>query len=291
MTDSKPVIAVVGPGAVGGLVAWFLHRGGANVVVVGRPASVERITARGLHVSSTLFGEATENVPASQTVPHGASVILAVKTFGLADTLPLIAQSQPREVLSVMNGVGHTEVLAQHLAGIPVASGSISVEATRTADGSIEHKSPFVRIAVPSSAEDFASAQALADTEAELTVQGTDAEVLWSKFRFLAPMALLTSYWQTTLGEALTKDPKLTEALLTEVVACEIANGVADTVEALTRTLGSLPATMHSSLQNDLAAGRISELDSIGGELLRQAQRHGLQTPTIETIVADLTAR
>lgn len=289
MVEESSVIAVVGPGAVGGLLAWLLHRAGANVVVVGR--SVERIASRGIDVTSDMFGGGTEPVPARSTVPEGASVVLTVKTPGLAETLELVAQSRPRDVLSLMNGVGHEEVLAQRLENVPVAAGSIAVEALRTADGTIEHKSPFLRVTVPERASTFPSVRALAATAAELTVGGTDVEVLWAKFRFLAPMALLTSYWQAPVGEALARDVDLTDAVLAEVVACEVAVGVPDTVESLAATLASLPATMRSSLQGDLAAGRPSELDSIGGELIRQGQRHGVATPAVEKVVAELSAR
>src|SRR5690625_3077225 len=205
MVEESSVIAVVGPGAVGGLLAWLLHRAGANVVVVGRPQAVERIVSQGLRVTSGMFGGGTEPVPARSTVPEGASVVLTVKTPGLAETLELVAQSRPRDVLSLMNGVGHEEVLAQRLENVPVAAGSVAVEALRTADGTIEHKSPFLRVTVPERASTFPSVRALAATAAELTVGGTDVEVLWAKFRFLAPMALLTSYWQAPLGEALAK--------------------------------------------------------------------------------------
>lgn len=289
MVEESSVIAVVGPGAVGGLLAWLLHRAGANVVVVGR--SVERIASRGIDVTSDMFGGGTESVPARSTVPEGASVVLTVKTPGLAETLELVAQSRPRDVLSLMNGVGHEEVLAQRLENVAVAAGSIAVEALRTADGTIEHKSPFLRVTVPERASTFPSVRSLAATAAELTIGGTDVEVLWAKFRFLAPMALLTSYWQAPVGEALARDVDLTDAVLAEVVACEVAVGVPDTVESLAATLASLPATMRSSLQGDLAAGRPSELDSIGGELIRQGQRHGVATPAVEKVVAELSAR
>lgn len=269
--------------------AWLLHRAGANVVVVGRAASVEAINAHGLRVNSSAFGEGTEFIPARESVPEGASVILTVKTFGLDDSLKLIAASKPRDVLSLMNGIGHGEALAERLEGIPVAAGSIAVEAIRSADGVIQHKSPFARLVVPSSSGEFASVRALTETPVELTVGGTDAEVLWRKFRFLAPMALLTSYWQTELGEALERDTALTEAVLAEVVACEAADGVPDTVESLAATLSAFPPTMHSSLQADLAAGKPSELDSIGGELLRQAERHSIAVPAVKKIVARLS--
>ena len=77
--------------------------------------------------------------------------------------------------------------------------------------------------------------------------------------------------------------------LFAEVVACETADGVADTVDSLAATLSALPPTMRSSLQADLAAGRLSELDSIGGELLRLARRHNLAIPAVEKVIAMLS--
>lgn len=274
---------------MGGLLAWLLHRAGQNVVIVGRPASVEAITSQGVRVTSTLFGEGTEFVPARETVPEGASVILTVKTYALDDVLRSVAASSPSDVLSLLNGIGHREVLAGQLEGISVAAGSIAVESIRTSDGSIQHKSPFIRLAVPSGAGDFASVRALAQTPAELAVGGTDAEVLWRKLRFLAPMALLTSYWETALGEALDKDPALTSAVLADVVACEAADGVHDTVDSLAATLSSFPRTMRTSLQADLEAGNPSELDSIGGELLRRAERRNIAVPALNRVVAHLS--
>lgn len=291
MTEVNPVIAVVGPGAVGGLLAWLLHRAGVNIVVVGRHESVERINSQGIRVISSLFGEGTEFVPASEKMPDEACVILTVKAPGLGDTLAMIAESRPREVLSLMNGMGHMDVLYDQFQGVPIAAGSIAVEAARSEDGTIEHKSPFVRLTVPSSSSSFSSVRALAGTEAQITIGGTDAEVLWRKFRFLAPLALLTSVWQAPLGEALARDPSLTQALLAEVIACEVASGVPDTVESLMSALDALPPTMRSSLQADLASGRPSELDSIAGELIRQAEKHDLAIPALRQINAALLTK
>lgn len=44
------VFAVVGPGAVGGLLAWLLQRAGHEVVAVGRPGTVEAIRLSLIHI-------------------------------------------------------------------------------------------------------------------------------------------------------------------------------------------------------------------------------------------------
>jgi 2-dehydropantoate 2-reductase len=48
---------------------------------------------------------------------------------------------------------------------------------------------------------------------------------------------------------------------------------------------------MRSSLQSDLSAGRESEIEAIGGAVIRRAQEHGLPVPTTIKIVADLYHR
>ncbi len=50
-------------------------------------------------------------------------------------------------------------------------------------------------------------------------------------------------------------------------------------------------ATLGSSMQRDIAAGRAPELDAIPGSVLRAAARHGLSCPTIERLVAMIADR
>ena len=50
-------------------------------------------------------------------------------------------------------------------------------------------------------------------------------------------------------------------------------------------------ATLGSSMQRDIAAGRAPELDAIPGSVLRAAARHDLACPTIERLVAMIAQR
>jgi 2-dehydropantoate 2-reductase len=50
-------------------------------------------------------------------------------------------------------------------------------------------------------------------------------------------------------------------------------------------------ATLGSSMQRDIAAGRPPELDAISGAVLRAAARHGIECPTIERLVAMIVTR
>lgn len=287
MSDDT-VFAVVGPGAVGGLLAWLLHRAGRDVVAVARPATVEAIRAEGIEVRSAQFGDGVERVPADTVVPAGASVLLATKAYGLDAVLPDIAASRPVEVVSFLNGVEHVGPLRAALPGVPVAGASVAVSALRLSPTVIDHRSPFVNIEAPEAAAGFAAVRALEGAGPRVRARGTEAEVLWAKFRMLASLALLTSYWRQPAGSALSEDPELTEAVVAEIAACSTAEGVPATALDVMRVLGSVPGAMRTSLQEDLAAGAPSELDAIGGALLRIGERHGVPTPAIARIVAAL---
>lgn len=281
--------AVVGPGAVGGLLAWLLDRAGHDVVAVGRPATVAAIREHGIEVRSAQFGDGLRRVAADTVVPEGAHVVVATKAYGLADVLPGIAQARPAEVVSFLNGVEHMPLLRDALPGVPVTGASVAVSALRLSSAVIDHRSPFVNIEAPEAAAGSAVIAALHGAGPRVRVRGTEAEVLWGKFRLLAALALLTSYWRQPAGPALSEDPELTEAVVAEIVACSAAEGVPASELDLVRALHGVPGGMRTSLQEDLAAGAPSELDALGGALLRVGERHGVPTPGITRIVDALT--
>jgi 2-dehydropantoate 2-reductase len=285
---AEPVYAVVGPGAVGGLLGWLLHRAGHDVVMVGRPATVEAIRAEGIRVRSATFGDGVERMAASTEVPHGASVIVATKAYGLDDVLPGIVAARPAEVLSVLNGIEHMARLRDAMPSALVAGGSVTVSALRASLTVIDHRSPFLNVEAPDAAGDFAVVRALSGAGPRVRTGGTEAEVLWAKFRLLSALALLSSFWRQSAGPALSEDPELTEAVVSEIVACSTAEGVPASSLDLVRALHSVPGGMRTSMQEDLAADRPSELDALGGALVRAGARHGIPTPAIARIVAAL---
>lgn len=285
------VLAVVGPGAVGGLLAGLAHRAGKDVVAVGRPATIARLAREGITVRSGHFGDFHAAVPVAEQVPTEADVLLTVKTYGLPNVLEQLQASRTASVLAVLNGVDHARALRTALPGCSVASASVTVEAARDEDGVVVHRSPFVKLTVPQDAKAWPSVRAFEDAGVEVVPGGSEQEVLWRKFRFLAPLALLTSYWETDLGEALVRDRQLTAGVIAETAQVASREGLPTDADELTGILASLPQGMRSSLQRDLAAGAATELGALGGSLVRLAARHEVAAPTVDRVVAELLRR
>jgi 2-dehydropantoate 2-reductase len=290
-SPAGPVIAIVGAGAVGGLLAALLDRAGIDVVVVARPATARAISTDGLTIRSPHFGDGVSTVRVQQAIPSGASVIVATKAFALPAVVDAIRAASPTEVVSLLNGIDHLDLIRSAAPGALVAGASVAVEAIRLSPTVIDHRSPFLRLTVPGHAAESTSATAWRAAGLDVTMGGSDVEVLWAKLRFLAPMALLTSYWGTPIGAALDRDPALTSALLAEIAAIATGDGVPTEPELLTRALTALPRSMRSSLQNDLQTSRESELDAIGGALVRHGASSGVPTGTVQKLVAELAAR
>ncbi len=116
---------------------------------------------------------------------------------------------------------------------------------------------------------------------------------MWSKLVRLNALACTTSAHNKLLGEI-----RSTPALRTDLVAsieegCAVARAEGASIPA-DDPLGELTAahaTLGSSMQRDIAAGRAPELDAIPGSVLRAAARHGIACPTIERLVSTIAER
>ncbi|WP_425956596.1 ketopantoate reductase family protein [Xylanimonas sp. McL0601] len=298
MTDTP--LVVIGPGAIGGLVAALLEKAGHPVTVVGRPTTIAQVAEHGIAVESDRVGAWDVRPAASTEVPQLASVVVAVKAEGLAAAAAQLAVAEPIEVLSLLNGVEHLDALRAAAPSARVVGGTIAGEVLRTSaagDGplTVRHKGQLLRVTAPADAADLAAVRALQDTAADVALGGTQAQVLWLKLRFLAPLALLTSRAEAGIGAALTRDPADADALLAEIGAVATAEGVPTTGAELHGILAGFPPAMRSSLQADVEAGSPGELDAIGGAVLRRGRAHGLASPvlarTIEEIAAIATQR
>jgi 2-dehydropantoate 2-reductase len=297
-------IAVLGPGGVGGLLAALLERNGEQVIVVARESTAEVIAEHGLRVSSVSFGEFVAHPRALARLEEPVDVlIVATKASGLDAALERLS-AEPDLVLPLLNGLDHIAVLRRRFEGGSVLAGTIRVEADRPQPGVVVHSSPLLLVEMathdPAAAERMgALARALAEAGVKVRADWpisdrSEAQVMWSKLARLNALACTTSAYDKLLGEILST-PELRADLvgaIEESCAAGQAEGAADVDPD--KALGELErahATLGSSMQRDIAAGRIPELDAIPGAVLRAAQRHGLQCPTIEKLLALIRVR
>jgi 2-dehydropantoate 2-reductase len=290
-------IAVLGPGGVGGLLAGVLDRAGHEVTVVARESTAELIAERGIAIDSVTFGKFVSHPRAVARLEEPTdALIVATKAAGMSDALDRIVV-EPPVVLPLLNGLDHLAVLRRRFASDTVLAGAIRVEADRPEPGVVIHTSPFLLITmagVEALAPEIAELSgALGDAEVPFKALDSEPDVMWSKLVRLNALACTTSAYDKLLGE-IRSTPELRADLvgaMEEAAAAGRAEGADVDGKTAIAELEKAHATLGSSMQRDIAAGRTPELDAIPGSVLRAAARHGLSCPTIEKLVALIAVR
>ncbi|MEX5719060.1 ketopantoate reductase family protein [Geodermatophilus maliterrae] len=290
-------VAVLGPGGVGGLLAALLTQAGASVTCLAGARTVEVLRTHGLRVESRLLGVVTTRVEAAEQLTAPVDVCLVcVKATHLDAALERVPADVLGDALVVplLNGIEHVAELRRRRPHAAVVPAAIRVESTRVEPGVVRHDSPFVTIDLAPAAGLQERVVRLAGVleRAGVTVRTTndEAAVLWGKLAFLAPFALLTTSARAPVGRVREERREDLLALVHEVASVARAEGVPVDTDMVVAFFDSVPEGMRSSMQRDAAAGRPTELDAIGGAVVRAADRHGIAVPVTARYVAELRA-
>ena len=295
--------AVLGAGAIGGLVGTAVASLGEGVTVLVRPERLPGYPAN-LSVerpSGAIAITAPAKVAATLTNPVD-ELWIATKTYQLKTALQAV-QSLPRYVVPLLNGVDHVEFLrvhfgthfCPHFGNDRVLPATIAVEAERIAPGRFVQRSPFVNLNLAASGEQVLGAiiARLRDLEFTCRFIQNEQTLLWSKLCFLGPFALVTSASGMNKGE-IYADAEWKRKLISAMAeACAVAKASGAEVDPaqIQAIYDGLPSGIRSSMQKDLASRRQLELDAIGGPIVRGGERYGIDVSTTAALIAVIRAK
>ncbi|MCU0690164.1 MAG: 2-dehydropantoate 2-reductase, partial [Polyangiaceae bacterium] len=286
----------MGAGALGGLIGARLTEAGEDVCLL----EINQARARLLNESGLLIGEAhkTERCVrlrvATSLDGFGPVdlVLLAVKTY---QTRAAIEAARPAIgphtwVLSVQNGVGNVEVIAEYVNPEHVLTGITFHSIQHTGPNRLRYRmginpmqvAPFCGRVTPELRqleEVFRRAGLATDV-----VENVDHAV-WQKILHNAVVNPVSALTGMTCDEML-EDSDLQQfmrAVCNEIVAVQRARGVPvvdeeDPYRPVTNSQRALGKNRPSMWQ-DIVRGLPTEIDAINGGVVAEAQRHGLQAP------------
>jgi 2-dehydropantoate 2-reductase len=285
--------AILGAGAIGGLIGTVLASLGEDVTVVVRP---EKLASYPANLSlERPSGSLTALARAVGALTEPVDVLwIATKTYQLQSALETV-KFLPGCVVPLLNGVDHVAVLRTRFGPEHVVPGTIAVEAERIAPGRFIQRSPFVRFNLAASGEPLFGAIVARLGELGFTCKFIPNEqtLLWSKLCFLGPIALVTSASGMNVGGILADmewKAKLSSAV-SEASAVANASGAEVDAAQIWTLFESSPPGIQSSMQKDLAAGRQLELDAIGGPIVRGGERYGIGVTTTVELMAAIRAK
>jgi 2-dehydropantoate 2-reductase len=290
-------VAVLGPGGVGGFLAAALTRAGVATTVVAREQTVAAIADGGLRVRSARLGDWTAHPAATARLDDDVDVLVVATKAGALDAALARIEGEPGLVVPLLNGIDHVAALRERFGPRAVAA-TIRIESERVAPGEIVQGSPAFRIELASDHPAprprlAAFVDVLRGAEIPARLGDTEASVLWSKLARLNAIACMTAAYDLPLGPIRDNPRRRVELedAVDETVAVANAEGAGLDPDATLRELWEAPAGQSSSLRRDVAAGGDTELDAIGGAVLRHGAAAGLECPTVAALVARVRER
>jgi 2-dehydropantoate 2-reductase len=281
-------VAILGPGAVGGVLAAGFLDGGVRVLCIARPGTAAVIGAEGLTLRQGLNVRVVRPEVATELREPVELLLVTVKAPTLEDALDRVP-APAAAVIPLLNGIEHMETLRRRLPESAVVAGNIGrIEAYLERPGVVIQPTPSVVTTVASDASD-ATVELLRRSGVEVRVGGSGVAVLWEKLARQAAVAAATASSQRSIGE-LRSDPewrpKLQQAIQ-EACAVAAADGVTLSPDAEWEIIEAMPPLLTSSTARDIAAGRSSELDAITGAAVRAGRRLGVATPVLDQLLVE----
>ena len=283
-------IAVVGPGAIGGILAAWLAQDVANAVTVCARTPFDRLEVE------TPTGNITA-APRVVTDPSQTSpvdwILVTTKVYDAAATaqwFPHLRHAETRVVV-LQNGVEHVERFAPYVPVEQIVPAVIDCPAERVAPGRMRQRGASW-IVVPDSANGRAFVPLFDRTNFSVST-GDFTTRAWAKLCINAPGAISAILMKPTGVIQVDPIPTLTRAMVRECIAVGRAEGAQlqdAIVEAVVEGARQAPPDGVNSLLADRRAGRPMEIDARNGAIVRFGLKHGIATPLNEMAVALLTA-
>jgi len=295
-------ICMLGAGALGSAIGGTLAAAGSEITLVDvfKP-HVDAINAQGLRMR-TGEGERVVRAKAAIDARHVGVVdlvIVLVKSFHTREAMQgaLSLMGPNTVVMSLQNGLGHEDILAdvvgkQHViagktyvGGVFLAPGQViaGVAGKETLIGELDGT---ITPRVQTIADEFERAGL--STVVSSNIYGT----MWEKLLVNVATGALAGITHLTYGDlyAVKEIEACAIAAVEEAMAVANANGIKlstrDPRDAWVKASEGLPGDFKTSMLQSLEKGSVTEIDFINGSVVRWGARRNVPTPVNQTLVA-----
>jgi 2-dehydropantoate 2-reductase len=291
-------IVVLGAGAMGCLFGGLLHHSGHEVTLVDvSPTQIEAINRDGLVLERDegVLRIAIRAAYAREvdTVPD--LLVVFTKTLHTAAALESAAGfiGDQTVVLTVQNGLGNAEVIEAFVPRGRIFQGVTTFPGDLVAPGHVRSLgSAYTKIM----SADGVVTPRLEEVQRALDEAGLACEIsadvavfIWEKVAFNAALNALTAVTRLDVGPVgdAPEGRELAAQVVDEVISVAERKGIAARREAVTAAVAGAFAEHRGhkpSMLQDMLAGRITEVESLNGAVVREARALGMTVPTTETL-------
>lgn len=303
-------IVISGLGGVGGYYGAMLNEyayteaKGREVHFIARGESLKLIRERGLHLTTPtrdLYTHPSSAVDTPSELNHADLIIIATKSYDLEENIkqlkPIIKEGTI--LLPLLNGANISQQIRELVPEATVWEGCTYISARKPGAGEVLLESDKESLFFGSLDEQRSNSEREfleLCIGAEINAHNPDniAEVIRKKFIMISATATGTSYFDTSVGEALSKHPEEMRALIEEVCLLSVAEGFElgeDVIESSIKRQHIMPAESTSSMHVDFMNGTRTELENLTGYVVHRSKELGLTSPTYQKMYEALLKR
>ncbi|MEJ5360787.1 MAG: 2-dehydropantoate 2-reductase [Spirochaetota bacterium] len=290
--NNKPVIAIVGAGAMGSLFAFFLHSRYTILLYDTNPNTVNAIKD-GLSVEinsvQQTFYPTISNDPA---ILISADIIfLFIKSFATEDAIRTIQPHiKPNAiVVTLQNGIGNVELISSMINN-PLVYGTTTIGATKVSPSSVRFGGTGSIIIGGDSYSHCSTVHSLLQkANLTVTIAPDPKKAIWEKAIINAAINPLGALLEVPNGKLIENNNTLhiMKGIIQE--ACLVAQAYGIFIDSnymfeTTVTVCRNTQKNFCSMLQDILAKRKTEIDSINGSIITIAKQYSINTPYNTTV-------
>ena len=286
-------IVIVGPGAIGCLLASFLSKGKDEIWLLDKDEErASKINKNGISIEGisgewNVKGKATTDV---KNIGSAELVIIAVKSY---DTKEAISASKPlistdTSILTLQNGLGNIEIISEAVGQEKVIGGVTNLGATLLETGKVRHAGKGETIIgridgkIPVQMRQIREIFNACGLETRISkdIKG----ILWSKLIINVGINALTALTRLRNGKLIEFEGtrKILREAVTEAVRISKRKRIKliyDDPLAKVEAVCEATSENISSMLQDVLRKKRTEIDFINGVIVRQGQELGIPVP------------
>ncbi|HTY44554.1 MAG TPA: 2-dehydropantoate 2-reductase [Patescibacteria group bacterium] len=294
-------IVIVGPGAMGCLLAAFLAKSKETIWLLDKDKDrAGQINQKGIHIEG-LSGDWQARLNATADpgqIPAADLVIISVKSYDTKEAIllakPLVGEDT--QVITLQNGIGNIEVISEVVGADKVIGGVTNLGATLIDTGHVRHagkgETVLGRIDGRINVQMRSIREIFNRSGLETRISKDIKGLLWSKLIINVGINALTGITRLTNGRLLEFEG--TRRILRDAVteAIRVAKRkriklIYDDPLAKVEAVCEATSTNVSSMLQDIQKRRHTEIDYINGVIVRQARELDIPAP-VNSILVDL---
>ncbi len=296
---------IVGSGGTGATIGAYLAKASKDVTFIARGNHLDAIKEKGLRIirpddEFTIYPAKAATLESYDEKPD--VIFVCVKGYSLDSVIPQLKRiaDENTVIIPILNIFGTGAMMQKHFDNTLVTDGCIYVAAQIKEPGCIQMNGNILRV-IFGVRDRSEYRECLKDIENDLIESGIEGILSDNisrdallKFSYVSPQGACGLYYNVPAGE-IQKPGEIRECfagLIREIDALANAMDIhfeEDIVKRNLAILDGLSKDATTSLQRDIMAGRDSEIDGLIFEVVRLAEKYGVDAPLYSKIAKYLS--